>query len=78
MSITIDNPEAEGLVAELSTRMARRPDDLLRRERARLEGGIEQAREATRKLQAAWVSLPIVDGRPFDRVVEYDEHGLPV
>jgi hypothetical protein len=82
MSITIENAEAEQLVAELSTRVSKQPDelvlDLLRRERARLDERFAEAREAARKLQTAWAALPVVDPRPLDQIVEFDENGLPV
>jgi len=49
-----------------------------------LVGSIEQARavesalEDMRWLQDRWRSLPIIDPRPLDEIVEYDENGLPV
>jgi hypothetical protein len=86
MSITIDNPEAEQLVAELSTRMATRPDDLLldllRRERARLERDVEpEVRRAFAESQAVvdrWKARPLVDQRSVEDVIAYDDDGLPV
>ena len=85
MSITIENAEAEAILADLAAR-TRRPSsdlllDLLRRERIRVEGDRERriadglaADEALRRLNAA----PVLDPRPVEDLLAYDDHGLPV
>lgn len=86
MSINVKNPEAEYLVDELKRRTGKDTTDLLldllRREQARLDEGVGQriakARADTHALVERWNSLPIVDPRPIDEIVAYDENGLPV
>ena len=86
MSINIKNKEAERLLAEIKAQTGRGTTDLLldllRRERERLTDeqarAVESALEDMRWLQDRWRSLPIIDPRPLDEIVEYDENGLPV
>lgn len=86
MSINIKNKEAERLVAELKARTGKGTTDLLldllRRERERLdvdvEHSVQQGMDNARRLQEAWRSLPVVDHRPLDEIIAYDENGLPV
>lgn len=85
MSINVTNPEAEYLVDELKRRTGKDTTDLLldllRREQARLDEGIGQriaiGLDADRRLRETWDSLLIVDPRPIDEIVAYDENGLP-
>lgn len=86
MSITIENPEFETILAEVSARTGRDGSDLLvdllKRERERLED--EGARQVARglatddELRALWSARPLVDPRPIDEVLAYDANGLPV
>jgi hypothetical protein len=90
MSINIKNKEAEALVAELKARTGKGTTDLLldllRREKDRLEGDrraaeerrIEQALAAMRKLQDTWSKLPVIDPRPIEEILQFDEDGLPI
>jgi hypothetical protein len=85
MSINVKNAEAERLVAELKRRKGVGTTDLLldllRRETARMEAEMEtRAREGLeidRRYRESWLALPVVDPRPFDEVLEWDENGLP-
>jgi hypothetical protein len=85
MSITIKNKEAERLLDEIKARTGRGASDLLldllRRERERLardeERDVAEALDNMRSLQHTWRSLPVVDPRPPEEVVAYDEDGLP-
>ncbi|MBY0298589.1 MAG: type II toxin-antitoxin system VapB family antitoxin [Methylobacterium sp.] len=87
MSIAIDHPEAEALLAEIEARTGRDPGDLLldllRRERDRLardrtvERRIADGLAADRDLQAQWRSGRVLDARSPDEVLGYDESGLP-
>lgn len=85
MSINVKNAEAERLVAELKRRKGVGTTDLLldllRRETARMEAEMEtRAREGLeidRRYREGWLALPVVDPRPFDEVLEWDENGLP-
>lgn len=85
MSINIKNREAEELVAELKRRTGKGTTDLLldllRREKQRLEKDvareIAQAIADTRDLVAKWNARPLVDSRPLDEILAYDENGLP-
>lgn len=85
MSINIKNREAEELLAELKRRTGKGTTDLLldllRREKARVDQcgsqEIEAGLESARRLQAAWRTLPVVDPRPIDDIVGYDDGGLP-
>lgn len=86
MSINIKNKEAEQLLAELKTHTGKGTTDLLldllRQEKARLDAEVERqieiGRQADRRLQEQWAQLPIIDPRPLDQIIEYDEDGLPV
>lgn len=84
MSITIENAEIEALLADLAETTRRpAPDlllDLLRRERIndeaarRIAEGLAADEAMRRRLNAS----PLVDARPIDEILAYDEHGLPV
>lgn len=86
MSINIKNKEAERLLAEIKQKTGRGTTnlllELLRKERARLESEqdreVERALDDTRWLQDTWNSLPILDPRTPDEILQYDENGLPV
>jgi hypothetical protein len=85
MSINIKNKEAERLLSELKARTGRGATDLLldllRKEQARLdeerERRIQEGFEADRRLRESWYARPLVDPRPVDEILSYDEDGLP-
>jgi hypothetical protein len=86
MSINIKNREAEELIAELKRRTGKGTTDLLldllRREKAKSdsdrEAAVKDALEETRRLQERWARLPVIDPRPFDEIVAFDDDGLPI
>jgi antitoxin VapB len=86
MSINIKNKEAEALVAELKARTGKGTTDLLlellRRERDRLKlmehDEVQRALDDLRWLQETWRSLPVVDPRTPDEILQFDENGLPI
>lgn len=86
MSINIKNREAEALIAELKRRTGKGTTDLLldllRREKERSDtdfrARLEKAREEDERIIARWNSRPLLDPRPLDQIIEYDENGLPV
>ena len=86
MSIDVKNEEAERLVAELTKKTGKGTTDLLldllRREKERVDADFEarlrEAREQDRRIVERWKSRPLVDPRPIDEIVAYDEDGLPV
>jgi len=85
MSITIDNAEVEALLADLTATTHRAAPDLLlellRRERARVEDEAErriaEGLAADETMRRRFKASPIVDPRPIEEILAYDEHGLP-
>ena len=87
--LTIDDPELERLIHEEATRTGRPPVEVLRR--ALSAAGVtsrgargevspeEQARrmEVIRQIQEEVARLPVLDPRPADELLGYDENGLP-
>lgn len=86
MSINVKNPRVEELVAKLKKQTGKGTTDLLldllERENDRLEADfqarLEEAREQDRRIVERWNSRPLLDPRPLDQMIEYDENGLPV
>ena len=86
MSINVKNARVEELVAKLKKQTGKGTTDLLldilERENERLEADfearLEEAREQDRRIIERWNSRPLLDPRPLDQIVEYDENGLPV
>jgi hypothetical protein len=86
MSITIENAEIEALLADLAETTRRpAPDlllDLLLRERERLGVDREHIRKAAiasgRLLHHRTHASELIDPRPIDEILAYDENGLPV
>jgi antitoxin VapB len=82
MALNIRNPETERLAAELAketgetkteavTKALRdRLAQVRRRPRRRLADELEQIAEHC-------ANLPVLDARPVDDILGYDEHGLP-
>jgi hypothetical protein len=85
MSINIKNKEAERLLDELKARTGRGTTDLLlellRKEQARLDDEVERRIQeglaADQRLRESWHARPLVDPRPIDEILAYDEDGLP-
>jgi hypothetical protein len=86
VSINVKNARVEELVAKLKKQTGKGTTDLLldllERENERLEADfearLEEAREQDRRIIERWNSRPLLDPRPLDQIVEYDENGLPV
>lgn len=82
MSITIENAEAEMLLEEMSARTGRPGTDLLRRERERLEDEtarrIAEGLAADDEMRTRWNARALVDPRPIDEILAFDENGLPM
>lgn len=85
MSINIKNKEAERLLGEIKKMTGKGATDLvlelLRQEKARLDGALEReiadGLESARILREEWNKRPLVDPRPIDEILDYDENGLP-
>lgn len=85
MSITIDNAEVEALLADLTATTHRAAPDLLlellRRERARVEEEAErriaEGLAADETMRRRFEGSRIVDPRPIEEILAYDESGLP-
>jgi len=83
MGISIKNDEAERLARELAretgesltTAIKRALEERLARVEGRrtLSDRLALARAVLRRVDA----LPVLDGRPADEILGYDEHGLP-
>ncbi len=83
MPLNIKHPEADRLAREL----ARTTGETLTqavvaalRERLQRESGRRHDRalhEEVARMQARLARLPVLDRRPADAVLGYDEHGLP-
>jgi hypothetical protein len=86
VSINIKNKEAERLLDEIKARTGKGTTDLLldllRRERARLDEDvqrrIQEGLEADERLRRSWNARPVVDPRPIDEILAWDEDGLPI
>lgn len=85
MSINVKNARVEELVAKLKKQTGKGTTDLLldllERENERLErdfeARLEEAREQDRRIIERWKSRPLLDPRPLDEILAYDENGLP-
>jgi hypothetical protein len=85
MSINIKNKEAERLLGEIKARTGKGTSavvlDLLRREHERLqtdeERKLAKALADDRELRERWNARPLVDPRPIEEILAYDENGLP-
>jgi hypothetical protein len=85
MSINIKNKEAERLLEEIKARTGKGASavvlDLLRREHERLltdeERKFAKALADDRELRERWNARPLVDPRPIEEMLAYDEDGLP-
>jgi hypothetical protein len=85
VSINVKNARVEELVAKLKKQTGKGTTDLLldllERENERLErdfeARLEEAREQDRRIIERWKSRPLLDPRPLDEILAYDENGLP-
>jgi antitoxin VapB len=83
MALNIKHPDADRLARQLATKTGETLTDAvlnalrerLSREEARRRGpSLRREMEAIRKRCS---SLPVLDSRPADEVLGYDDHGLP-
>lgn len=82
MALSIKSDEADRLARELAEvtgeslthAVTEALRERLERERARASGDIERRLEL---LAADVAKLPVLDHRPADEILGYDEHGLP-
>lgn len=84
MPLSIKDPEADRLARELARRTGETITqavitslrERLAKERARSRD-IEAVLEEARAIADHFASLPVLDDRPEDQILGYDEHGLP-
>ncbi|HEX8418246.1 MAG TPA: hypothetical protein VF641_11670 [Methylobacterium sp.] len=83
MSINIKNREAEAILAELARHGpdAAPPCSISSAARGTASATtmreMAQGRESARLLRPDWNARPLMDARPVDEILAYDEHGLP-
>lgn len=83
MALNIRNPEAERLAAELARLTGESKTDAVikalrdRLSRVRRERSRRRLADELEDIAKHCASLPVVDARPADEILEYDEHGLP-
>lgn len=92
MALTIDNPEADRLAGELAARTGESVENavlkalreqIAQQEKLELkrfptdEENARQTRAAIREIQERIANLPVLDDRPPDELLGYDEWGLP-
>ncbi len=83
MALSIKHPEADRLARELAACTGESLTDAvlealrerLQREQARREVG--SLSEEIRRIGKRCASLPVLDARPADEILGYDERGLP-
>lgn len=83
MALNIKDPEADRLARQLATRTGESLTDAvltalrerLLREEARRRG--PALRRELAKIRERCSALPVIDPRPADVIIDYDEHGLP-
>lgn len=83
MALNIRNPEAEELAAELASQTGETKTDALikalrdRLDRVRRERSRRSLADELEAIAKHCASLPVLDARPADEILGYDEHGLP-
>ena len=83
MALSIKDPEAERLARALAQQTGESITTATRRaleERLRRLGGATRKASLLEDLAASrrrWRSLPVVDGRSPEDILDYDENGLP-
>ena len=82
MALSIKDPETDRLARELARATGESLTEAIRaalrerleRERRRRRG---DAASGIRRIQERIARLPVLDRRPADEILGYDEHGLP-
>lgn len=83
MALNIRNPEAERLATELARRTGETKTDAVinslrdRLSRVRRERSKRSLADELEEIAKHCASLPILDPRPGDEILGYDEQGLP-
>jgi antitoxin VapB len=85
MALSIRDPETDRLARELArltgesmTGAIRAAlEERLARERRRREADIDRRRNAINAIVERFASLPVLDDRPDEEILGYDENGLP-
>ena len=83
MALNIRNPEAEELASELASQTGETKTDALikalrdRLYRVRRERSRRSLIEELEAIAQHCARLPVLDARPADEILGYDEHGLP-
>jgi antitoxin VapB len=83
MALNIRNPEAEELATELASQTGETKTDALikalrdRLDRVRRERSRRSLVDELEGIAKHCASLPVLDARPADEILGYDEHGLP-
>ena len=83
MALNIRNPEAERLAAELAKHTGETKTEAVtkalrdRLARVRRERSRRRLADELEEIAAHCAGLPVLDNRPADEILGYDEHGLP-
>ncbi len=83
MALNIRNSEAETLAAELAKQTGESKTDAVikalrdRLSRVRRERSRRRLADELEDIAKHCAGLPVVDARPADQILGYDEHGLP-
>lgn len=83
MALNIRNVEAEQLVFELSKQTGESKTDAVikslrdRLARVRRERSTRRLADELEDIAQHCAGLPVIDGRPADEILGYDEQGLP-
>lgn len=83
MALNLRNPVAEKLASELARQTGETKTEAVikalrdRLDRLRREKGNRPLIEELEEIALHCASLPVLDSRPADEILGYDEHGLP-
>lgn len=83
MSLSIKHPEADRLARELAARTGETLTEavvIALRERLARETGRTRAiplRDELAAIRRRCAALPVIDNRPAEEILNYNEHGLP-
>jgi antitoxin VapB len=83
MALNIRNPEAERLATELAKQTGETKTEAVtkalrdRLARVRRDRSRRRLADELEEIAAHCASLPVLDARPADEILGYDEHGLP-
>ncbi len=80
MAIVIEDQEAEQLLGEVSRQTGESVDalvrDVLRHRLLQLDSEeVQRRKRAIRDIQDRVAAMPVLDTRPMDELLEYNEHG---